>query len=175
MRRAQTGYSQRQHSYWYVLLLRTAILPEGSPPTVWAASRRGQLSVEELVDGYQLDCQPVRDLLVDYLHEWRPSMDYVSLRGLSSKLVLLFWRDLELHEPGIDSLHLSDQMARDWKQRLSHVRYGNHRVGQRREDPHAILMALRAFYADLTHWGLEDPSRWVAPNPVTAGDLRGMS
>jgi integrase len=176
--RAQTGYSQRQHSYWYVLLLRAAILPEGSPPTVWAASRRGQLSVEELVDGYQLDCQSVRDLLVDYLHERRASMDYVSLRQLSSKLVLLFWRDLELHEPGIDSLHLSDQMARDWKQRLAHVRYGNHRVGQRREDPHAILMAVRAFYADLTHWALEDPSRWarwVAPNPVTAGDLRGMS
>lgn len=176
--RAQTGYSQRQHSYWYVLLARAAILPEGSPPTVWAASRRGQLSVEELVDGYEVACRPVRDLLVDYLHERQASMDYASLRQLATKLVLLFWRDLELHEPDIDSLHLSDQMVRDWKQRLAHVRYGTNRVGQRRENPHTILMAVRAFYADLTHWALEEPSRWaqwVAPNPVGANDLRGMS
>lgn len=174
--RAQVGYTARQHSYWYVLLLRAGILPPGSPPTVWAASRRGQLTVAELVDGYDLACRPVRDLFVDYLHERQAGMDYVSLRQLSTKLVLLFWRDLELHEPGIDSLHLSDQMARDWKVRLGEVRYGNHRIGQRREDPHAILMAVRAFYADLTHWALEDPgrwARWVAPNPVSAQDLRG--
>ena len=175
--RAQVGYTARQHSYWYVLLLRAGILPPGSPPTIWAASRRGQLTVAELVDGYDLTCRPVRDLFVDYLHERQAGMDYVSLRQLSTKLVLLFWRDLELHEPGIDSLHLSDQMARAWKARLGEVRYGNHRIGQRREDPHAILMAVRAFYADLTHWALEDPARWarwVAPNPVSAQDLRGM-
>lgn len=97
--RAQTGYSARQHSYWYVLLLRAGILPEGSPPTVWAASRRGQLTVEELIDGYQVANRPVRDLLVDYLHERQAAMDYVSLRQLSTKLVLLFWRDLELQNP----------------------------------------------------------------------------
>lgn len=176
--RAQTGYSARQHSYWYVLLLRAGILPEGSPPTVWAASRRGQLTVEELVDGYQVLNRPVRDLLVDYLHERQAAMDYVSLRQLSTKLVLLFWRDLELHEPGIDSLHLSDQMIRRWKQRLTEVRYGSNRLGKRREDPHAIYMAVRAFYADLSHWALDDPARWarwVAPNPIRAQDTRGMS
>ena len=176
--RAQTGYTARQHSYWYVLLLRAGILPEGSPPTVWAANRRGQLTVEELVDGYQVVNGPVRNLLVDYLHERQAAMDYVSLRQLSTKLVLLFWRDLELHEPGIDSLHLSDQMIRRWKQRLSEVRYGSNRLGQRREDPHAIYMAVRAFYADLSHWALEDPARWahwVAPNPIRSQDTRGMS
>lgn len=175
--RAQSGYSARQHSYWYVLLLRAGILPAGSPPTVWAANRRGQLTVEELVDGYQVANRPVRDLLVDYLHERQPAMDYVSLRQLSTKLVLLFWRDLELHEPGIDSLHLSDQMIRDWKQRLTQVRYGSNRLDQRREDPHAIYMAVRAFYADLSHWALEEPARWahwVAPNPIRSQDTRGM-
>lgn len=175
--RAQAGYSQRQHSYWYVLLLRAGILPPGSPPSIWAASRRGQLTVEELVDGYDVECRPVRDLLIDYLHERQPGMDYASLRQLATKLVLLFWRDLELHEPGIDSLQLSQQMVRGWKSRLGEIRYGNHRIGERREDPHAILMAVRAFYADLTHWALEEPARWgrwVAPNPVSANDLRGM-
>jgi integrase len=175
--RAQTGYTSRQHSHWYVLLRDAAVLPVGAPPTIWAAARRGQLTVEELVDGYQVSCVPVRDLLVDYLHERQPGMDYTSLRQLSSKLVLLFWRDLELHEPGIDSLHLADPVARAWKQRLSEVRHGTHRIGQRRQDLHAILLAVRAFYADLTHWALEDPARWgpwAAHSPVSSRDLAGL-
>jgi len=50
-----------------------------------------------MVDGYQVAYQPMRDLLVDYLHERQAAMDYTSLRQLSTKLVLLFWKDLELH------------------------------------------------------------------------------
>ncbi|MGH8974228.1 MAG: tyrosine-type recombinase/integrase, partial [Acidimicrobiia bacterium] len=176
--RAQVGYSSRQHSHWYRLLLQAGILPTDAPPTIWAASRRGQLSVEELVDGYAVASAPVRNLLVDYLRERQAGMDYTSLRQLATKLVLLFWRDLELHEPGIDSLHLSDDVARRWKERLRHVRYGNHRLGRLREDPNAILMAVRAFYADLAHWALEDPGRWAAwaaTNPISGRDLVGQN
>jgi hypothetical protein len=176
--RAQTGYSSRQHSHWFTLLRAAGILPEDSPPTIYAASRRGQLTVEEIVDGYDIACTPVRDLFVDYLRERQPGLDYKTIRQLATKLVLLFWRDLELHEPGIDSLHLSVQTARAWKGRLSHVRYGNHKVGQAREDPYTILMAVRAFYADLSHWALEDPARWgpwAAPSPVDSRDLAGMT
>lgn len=176
--RAQVGYTARQHSHWYLLLRQAGMLAADSPPTIWAASRRGQLSVAELVDGYQVACRPVRDLLVDYLHERQAALDYTSLRQLSTKLVLLFWRDLELHEPGIDSLHLSDDVARRWKERLKHVTYGNHRVGQLREDPNTILMAVRSFYADLAHWALEDPgrwARWAVPGPVTGRDLIGQN
>jgi hypothetical protein len=57
--RAQMGFCSRQHSYWYVLLCKAGFLPPNSPPTVWAASRRGQLTVAELVDGYRIACQPV--------------------------------------------------------------------------------------------------------------------
>jgi integrase len=93
--------------------------------------------------------------------------------------VLLFWRDLEIHEPDIDSLHLSDEVARRWKTRLSGpVLYGSNRVGKKREDPYTILMAVRAFYADLSHWALEDPARWAAwaaPSPVDSRDLAGMT
>ena len=106
-------------------------------------------------------------------------MDYNSIRYLAAKLVLLFWRDLEIHEPGIDSLHLSDQVARRWKARLSGpVQYGSNRVGKKREDPYTILMAVRAFYADLSHWALEDPARWAAwaaPSPVDSRDLAGLT
>ena len=176
--RAQTGYASRQHSHWYTLLREEAILPATAAPTIYAASRRGQLSIEELVDGYDVACRPVRDLFVNYLRERQPGLDYSTIRQLTSKLVLLFWRDLELHEPAIASLHLSDEAARGWKERLQHVRYGNHRLGHKREDPYSILMAVRAFYADLSHWALEDPARWApwaAPSPVDSRDLAGMT
>lgn len=117
-----------------------------------SATRRGQLSIAELVDAQHIQCRPVRDLFVDYLHERAPGLDYSWLVALVSKIVRLFWRDLEIHEPGIDSLHLSDDVARRWKQRLSEVRHGRQRIGQPRQDLAANLMAVRAFYADLTHW-----------------------
>lgn len=176
--RAEIGYSARQHSHWYLLLGQAGMLPADSPPSIWAASRRGQLQVEELVDGYDLECRPVRDLLIEYLRERQASMDYTSLRQLASKLALLFWRDLELHEPGIDSLHLADDVARRWKQRLQVVRYGTHGVGLLREDPNTVLMAVRAFYADLGAWALEDPGRWAvwaAPNPINGRDVAGQN
>ena len=120
----------------------------------------------------------VRGLLVDYLHERQAGLDYSSLRSSASKLVLLFWRDLELHEPGIDSLHLPDDVARRWKERLRVVTHGKHRVGRRREDPNTILLAVRAFYADINHWATQDPARWgrwAAPNPISARDLIGQN
>lgn len=176
--RAQHGYSAIQHSHWYELLRAEGILPPDSPPHIRAASRRGQLSIEELVDGYNVECRPVRDLFVDYLHHRAPGLDYNTIRRLAGKLVLLFWRDLELHHPGINSLHLTDEAARAWKERLRHIRYGNHRLGEERQDPYDILMSVRAFYADLSHWALEDPGRWAAwaaPSPVDSRDLAGMT
>ena len=142
--RAQSGYNLREHSHWYTLLREEAFLGSDSPPTIYAASRRGQLSIEEMVDGYDIACRPVRDLFVDYLHHRSPGLDYNTIRRLTSKLVLLFWRDLELHHPGINSLHLSDEVARGWKQRLQHVRYGNHRLGQERLDPSTNVVANHA-------------------------------
>lgn len=177
--RAQDGYRGRSHPRWYTLLREAAILPADSPPTIFAASRRGQLTIEEMVDRYGVACRPIRDLFVAYLYERRPAMDYNSIRYLAAKLVLLFWRDLEIHEAGIDSLHLSDEVSRRWKTRLSGpVLYGSNRVGKKREDPYTILMAARAFYADLSHWALEDPARWAAwaaPSPVDSRDLAGMT
>lgn len=176
--RAQVGYSGQQRTHWYRLLGQAGLLGAGAPPSIMAATRGGQRSVEELVDGYRVENTAVRDVLVDYLHERQAALDYTSLAALTSKLVLLFWRDLELHEPGIDTLHLSEQMARRWKDRLKTVVHGKQRVGQRREDPNAILIAVRSFYADINHWASEDPARWAhwaAPNPVSGRDLIGQN
>jgi hypothetical protein len=175
--RAQLEHAKKNYTHWYPLLRQAGILPDSTPPTMQSATRRGQLSIAELVDAQDIQCRPVRDLFVDYLHERAPGLDYSSLVALVSKIVRLFWRDLEIHEPGIDSLHLTDDVARRWKQRLSEVRHGRQRIGQPRQDLAANLMAVRAFYADLTHWALEDPARWavwVAPSPVTSRDLVGM-
>ena len=97
--------------------------PWGSSVTDAPASLReirslGQRTPEELIDRYRLRCRPVRDLLVDYLRERQPALDYTSLKSLACTLGMLFWQDLERHNPGISSLHLPAEIAGDWKQRL---------------------------------------------------------
>ena len=63
-------------------------------------------------------CQPVRDVLVDYLRERQPSSDFSSLQHLAYLLGKLFWADLEAHHPGIGSLKLPRDVAAAWKQRV---------------------------------------------------------
>jgi integrase len=157
---------------YYDLLFEAGFLPEGSPPSIRAAKRR-PLTVEELVDGYGIECTPVRDLFVGYLRERQGALDYSSLRCLVNYLVLNFWKDLEAHHPQISSLHLTPKMAADWKQRLKYVRHGTQSTGTVRKDPAAVILAVRAFYSDIAHWALEDPARWgpwAAPNPVRPAD-----
>jgi hypothetical protein len=93
------------------------IFPETAPPTVRLFEVRGQISIEQMIDRYHLGCRPVRDLLVDYLRERGLSIDYVSLRSLAYGLGKLFWKDLEIHHPGIDSLRLPPDVAAAWKRR----------------------------------------------------------
>jgi len=57
----------------------------------------------------------VRDLLVAYLQERQTALD--SLTSLAATLGGLFWKDLERHHPGIDSLRLPAEVAAAWKQR----------------------------------------------------------
>ena len=81
-------------------------------------SGRGQPSCEQLIDRYRIACRPVRDVLVDYLRERQPSVDFSSLQRLAYLLGKLFWADLEAHHPGIDSLKLPREVAAAWKQRV---------------------------------------------------------
>jgi integrase len=60
----------------------------------------------------------VRDLLVDYLQERQPALDYASLDQLAQHLGGRFWADIERHHPGIDTLHLPADVATAWKLRL---------------------------------------------------------
>ena len=60
----------------------------------------------------------MRDVLVDYLRERQPSVDFSSLQRFAYLLGKLFWADLEAHHPGIDSLQLPREVAAAWKQRV---------------------------------------------------------
>ncbi|MER6854041.1 tyrosine-type recombinase/integrase [Streptomyces flaveolus] len=155
--------------------------PSDAPVTLrMIENRSGQVTPEELVDRYHLQCKPVRDLIVDYLSERQASMDYNSLKLLSTNLGRLFWADLEHHHPGIDSLRLSPEVAAAWKSRLvvKTVRKrgtdGNvTEVTAPRTSAPSVMMAVRAFYLDIGLWALEEPERWgpwAAPAPVSEAD-----
>jgi hypothetical protein len=160
----------------YRLLYQMGIFAPGAPATLRALRTAGQRSPEELIDRYHLNCRRVRDLLVDYLRERQPALDYSSLEALSTSLGKLFWSDLERHHPGIDSLHLSTEVSGAWKLRLRTITKtvtgeegGKVQVAVERINYRECLTPVRAFYLDLAHWAVEDPGRWgiwVTPCPI---------
>ncbi|NMO56070.1 tyrosine-type recombinase/integrase [Actinoplanes sp. TBRC 11911] len=174
-----------RHSPVFYQLLHTAgLFPADAPPTVRMFSPvfAGQMPVEQLVDRYQVICRPVRDLLVDYLRERQPAIDYNTLTTLATTLVLWFWKDLERHHPGVDSLRLSPEIAAAWKQRIrTRVVRSRSADGQitettvERDSATDALTTVRCFYLDLAQWALDDPARWgpwAVPSPIRATDIQ---
>ena len=163
-------------AFFYRMLHETGVLGEGAPPTLRQLRTVGQRTPEQLIDRYHLVCRPVRDLLVDYLKERQPALDYNSLTSLANLLGRCFWADLEAHHPGISSLHLSTEVASAWKARLRTVaKKARAATGETTEvvasrlSYRECLTPVRAFYLDLAEWALEGPGRWgpwVAPSPV---------
>lgn len=147
-----------------------------APATLRAMRSSRQRTPEELIDRYGLVCRPIRDVFVDYLRERQPALDYTSVDALSYYLGKRFWADLETHNPGIDSLHLSREAADEWKRRLrTFSKTTRSPTGEKttttvtRINYRECLTPVRAFYLDLAHWAVEEPSRWgpwVAPSPV---------
>ena len=161
---------------FYRMLHAAGVFGPDAPATLREIRSVGQRTPEELIDRYHLECRPVRDLLVEYLRERQPGLDYGSLRSLASMLGMLFWQDLERHNPGISSLHLPREVADAWKQRLrtkpkTVTTPGGEKVQTQvpRLNWWECLIPVRAFYLDLAQWAAEDPARWgpwVAPCPV---------
>lgn len=166
---------------FYRSLHTMGVFGDQAPATLRELRSVGQRSPEELIDRYQLSCRPIRNVLIEYLRERQPALDYTSLVTLAHFLGNLFWGDLERHHPGIDSLHLPPEVATAWKQRLrtvtktitqpdgTTVQTSVERINYR-----DCLTPVRAFYLDLAHWAVEDPSRWgpwVAPCPVGSEEI----
>jgi hypothetical protein len=167
----------------------TGVFPETAPSTVRIFNRanQGQISVEHMIDRYKIDCRSVRDLLVDYLRERQLSVDYTSLRAVAFGLGKLFWKDLENHHPGIDSLRLAPDVAAAWKQRITmktirgKTASGETASGEtvESETPRAdrginYVAMVRAFYLDLAQWAMDDPARWgvwAAPCPIREEEM----
>ncbi len=144
--------------------------------TLRAALRVGQRPTAELVDRYGIRCAPIRRVLIRYLDERRPGLDHGSFLSLVSVLVRNFWVDIEHHHPGIDTLHLPDEVAEAWKLRMTIVSK-NGEAGRQRKSKLDMLMQIRAFYLDIAEWALEDPAtwaQWAVPSPVRRVDLAGM-
>ena len=148
--------------YFYQLLHALGTFPPAAPPTVRAFKTPGQLTVEQLVDRYPIACQPVRALIIDYLRERQPAVDHATLRSLSRALAGLFWRDLELHHPGIGSLRLDPGVAAAWKQRVTVKTARTAGPGGQvtqtlvpRHDGMNTLAMVRAFYLDIAQWAAE--------------------
>ncbi|MER7865448.1 tyrosine-type recombinase/integrase [Amycolatopsis japonica] len=139
------------------------------------AVRTGQHTTAELVDRHQLRCRPVRDMLVRYLDERRPGMDYSSFTSLATMIAGRFWADLELHHPGIDNLHLPHEVAEAWKQRIRTIT-NEDGTTRPRQNFHSVMLNIRAFYRDLQEWSLEDPgwAAWNVPSPIRRSDLAGV-
>lgn len=165
----------------YTWLRNRGQFPSDSPATLNHFSvRTGQRSATELIDRYQLGCKPIRDLLIAYLTERQPSLDYGSLRQLASHLGDLFWADLERHHPGIDTLRLPPEVADGWKSRIAVKTVHRRRCDgsteaatEVRKSAAAVKMSVRAFYLDLAEWALDEPERWglwAAPSPVKESD-----
>jgi len=161
---------------FYRVLGTMNVFGSDAPATLRELRTLGQRTPEQLIDRYGLVCQPIRDLLVDYLKERQPALDYTSLDSLANFLGSLFWADLERHHPGIDTLHLPSEVAEGWKQRLRTVPKtvrapdgARTQIQVSRINYRECLTPVRAFYLDLAHWAVEDPGRWaawVAPSPI---------
>jgi hypothetical protein len=161
---------------FYRILRTMSVFGSETPATLRELRTLGQRTPEQMIDRYCLVCQPIRALLVDYLKERQPALDYTSLNSLANFLGSLFWADLERHQPGIDTLHLPPDVSAAWKQRLrtmpKTVRApdGNTtKIQVPRINYRECLTPVRAFYLDLAHWAVDDPARWapwVAPCPI---------
>jgi hypothetical protein len=168
-----SGRHNGMHVGW-LLLQELDVLDDSVEPALHIARTRGQRSMAEIVDGYRPASPAVRDVFVRYLSDRSASLDYASLRVLASRLVGLFWRQVERLSPGIDTLRIDPALATQWKQGLSTLDAD----GRRRLDVDAVLMSVRAFYADMAQWALADPQiwgQWAAPSPVSDADLGGYT
>ena len=129
-RRVQARGGQKKVDF-YLRLRALGIFPPDAPATIRAFGLAGgQLSIEELVDRYRLRCTPVRDLIVDYLRERQPALDYASLDATCRTLAGLFWAKIETLAPGIDTIRLPPQIARQWKEDLADQEAHHHHAGR---------------------------------------------
>jgi len=161
------------HLAWSVL---HGIAELGQHSTLREALWLGQRPTHELVDAHRIHSPNVREVLIKYLDERRPALDYTSFQSLIGILVGVFWSDIELHHADLDTLHLPDEVAQSWKERIRVVTTADGET-RPRENRLAVLICIRGFYRDLQEWALQDPAwiQWSFPNPVRRSETVGAA
>ncbi|WP_327425400.1 hypothetical protein OG963_00550 [Streptomyces sp. NBC_01707] len=89
LRKASLGRGSGSGSgtLFYSWLRELGNLPSDAPVTLRFLHRvTGQLSCEQLVHRHGVACEPIRELLIDYLEERRPRLDYSTLDNLARNL-----------------------------------------------------------------------------------------
>ncbi|MQS16820.1 site-specific integrase [Streptomyces kaniharaensis] len=165
----------------YTWLRNRGQFPPTAPVTLHSmTARTGPISPAGLIDRYRMRCRPIRDLLVDYLTERQPSVDFTTLNTIASHLGGLFWADLEHHHPDLDTLRLPTEISDAWKARVA-VKTVRRRdpngtiqtVTEPRRSAPGVKSTVRSFYLDLAQWALEEPERWgqwAAPCPISEAE-----
>ena len=156
----------------YFLARQAGLFADG-PEEFGALRTMAPRGPAEIVDRFGIASPHMRELLIEYLTERRPSMDYTSFDHLAYRLCGLFWRDIEIANPGIDTHRLTRAQAEDWKQRIRTLPNGRPR--QRFTE---VLIAVRSFYLDINHWANDYPERWAqwaTPSPISRQDTRAVS
>lgn len=165
----------KEHLAWELLVALGPLA--GEPPTLRAAwhasvsSRRH--TVKTLVERYRIPESGVRSLLIDYLEELKPNMDYGSLEGIAYRLVRLFWAEVIDINPDQKDLRLAPEVAAQWRERVHRTL-----MGRPRNDTASTYFAIRALYRDIAEWSHDQPERWavwVAPTPFPRTESRSVS
>ncbi|MFF4393770.1 hypothetical protein ACFY0G_44775 [Streptomyces sp. NPDC001552] len=156
---------------WEVLC-QVGHFPADTPATLRRAMTGTQRDVAALVRSYGLANKSVEAVLIDYLHvRVAEGLDFSTTTSLARRLASLFWKNVETVNPGQADLRLSPATYEAWKQRMRVKEGGSPRI-----DFDNLLLAVKAFYLDLTAWAAAEPERWApwaAPCPVPRSDLRG--
>ena len=151
------------HSAWQ-MLYAIGQFPPSAPPTLRNALRAPQLTIEEMVDRYDIADPEIRALFVAYLNRRYPDVDYSSLNAAAYAIVKLFWNGITRINPAQVDLRVSQEVYRQWHHGVT-VRED----GEPRLDMSAVLSPVRAFYFDLQSWAVDEPEvwgRWVTTCPV---------
>jgi hypothetical protein len=129
--------------------------PADAPMSMREALGQGQLTIEELVDRYEIRSTAVRQLLIDYPARRKAETDYSTLKTLALALAGHFWAGIEKINPAQADLRLDPVTYHAWRESIR-IRNGR-AISASQQD--GTVISVRSFYYDLHTWAADEPER----------------